>query len=355
MLSSLLPAIGKIATKTMPIIKKIAGPITSGIASALGSLGIEKIFGSGSNFDNSKVGDIVKALAIVQNELTKLPKKEKDKFDKVMMMSGNGQMEGGFLSALLGALGIPMIMKILGSGLHNDPVAGYKTHPKKIPIPQSQNQPVVKQPEGSAIINNRWIPYEPQFDNHEIIGTKGYGLNKKQNKKRRRHPIRQQLTIQERASSEYSVLKFKDTSTSNTYLEKWIDHMGIKNFGGIYAKDKITTDMIKPKHFYIINLDNFYSPCNGTHWVTFYYYRNSIEYFDSYGLKPPQIISENYKYIYNSSQLQSYSSKACGYYCLYFIYHRFHGMSFYQIIKQFSLVDREFNQNLIINFFNNYN
>ena len=180
---SLLSSLGKIAIKTMPIIKKIAGPITSGIASALGSLGIEKIFGSGENFHNSKVEDIVKALAIVQNELYKLPKIEKDKFDKVMMMSGNGQMEGGILGALLASLGIPMIMKLLGNRLHNDPVSGYKTHPKKIPIPQSQNQPVIKQPVGTALINNKWLPYEPQFDNHEIIGSKGYGLKKKNKKK----------------------------------------------------------------------------------------------------------------------------------------------------------------------------
>ena len=131
--------------------------------------------------------------------------------------------------------------------------------------------------------------------------------------------------------------------------------MKIKNFGGIYAKDQITTHMIKHKHFYIINLDDIYSPSNGTHWVVFYVDDDRIEYFDSYGLKPPQIISENYDYIYNSSQLQSYESKACGYYCLYFIYHRSHGFNFYEIIKQFSLVDLDYNQNLIKKFFNNYN
>ena len=131
--------------------------------------------------------------------------------------------------------------------------------------------------------------------------------------------------------------------------------MKIKNFGGIYAKDQITPDMIKHKHFYIINLDDMYSPTNGTHWVVFYVDDDRIEYFDSYGLKPPEIISENYDYIYNSSQLQSYDSKACGYYCLYFIYHRSHGYNFYEIIKQFSLVDLDYNQNLIKNFFNNYN
>ena len=131
--------------------------------------------------------------------------------------------------------------------------------------------------------------------------------------------------------------------------------MKIKNFGGVYAKDQITTDMIKRNYFYIINLDDMYSPTNGTHWVAFYVDDYKIEYFDSYGLKPPQIISENYEYIYNSGQLQSYESKACGYYCLFFIYQRSHNMNFYEIIKQFSLVDLNYNQNLIKNFFNNYN
>ena len=183
LLSSLLPALGKIATKTMPIIKKIAGPAMSGIASALSSLGIEKLFGSGTNFHNSKVGDIVKALAIVQHELTKLPKKEKEKFDKVMMMSGNGEMNGGFLlSSILGAIGLPMIMKILGSGLHNTPKGGYKTHPKTIPIPKNANQTIIKNPEGSSL-EYKWLPYEPQFDEHEMIEYKGKGVKKKRSKK----------------------------------------------------------------------------------------------------------------------------------------------------------------------------
>ena len=123
-------------------------------------------------------------------------------------------------------------------------------------------------------------------------------------------------------------------------------------FGGVYAKDQLSTAVIKTNHFYIINLDD--SIGQGTHWTAFYYQNNKIEYFDSYGLKPPGIIL-NYSYTYNSSQLQSYVSKACGYYCLYFIYHRYHGVSFYQIIKRFSLVDLKYNQKLIKHFFNNYN
>ena len=130
--------------------------------------------------------------------------------------------------------------------------------------------------------------------------------------------------------------------------------MKIKNFGGVYPKDKLRSNMIKSDHFYIINLDD--SIGNGTHWTTFYCNnRNIIEYFHSYGLKPIEFISKNYKYIYNSSQIQSYESRACGYYCLYFIYHRFNGFTFYKIIKQFTLTDLEYNQKVIIDFFNNYN
>ena len=151
-------------------------------------------------------------------------------------------------------------------------------------------------------------------------------------------------------------MRFEDEPISDIDLKRWIYHLKIKNFGGVYAKDQLTRDMIKKDHFYIINLDNFNSVKNGTHWTAFYYDKkyNHIEYFDSYGLMPPKIISENYNYIYNTSQFQSYNSMACGYYCLYYIYHRFHGLSFYEIIKRFSLVDKEYNQKLIIDFFNKY-
>ena len=126
-------------------------------------------------------------------------------------------------------------------------------------------------------------------------------------------------------------------------------------FGGVFAKDRLRIDVIKPNNFYIINLDDFNSPTNGTHWTAFYYYNKRIEYFDSYGLKPPQIIAQNFSYVYNSSQLQSYESKACGYYCLYFIFYRYNGLSYYKILKYVSLVDCEYNQKVSEKFFNSYN
>ena len=66
---------------------------------------------------------------------------------------------------------------------------------------------------------------------------------------------------------------------------------------------------------YIINMDN--NNGKGTHWV------GLIEnyYFDSFGLKPPNIISDlfNGKYYYNDTQYQFLQSNNCGWYVFYFI------------------------------------
>ena len=130
---------------------------------------------------------------------------------------------------------------------------------------------------------------------------------------------------------------------------KWIEKMGIDTFGNVYAKDELKTNIIKNNRFYIINLDDHDSPRNGTHWVTFYYNNKIVEYFDSYGLPPIDFITKNYKYIYNSSQFQQYTV-SCGYYCLYYIYHRYNGLSFYEILERFDLVNLDNNQKIIKHF-----
>ena len=297
LLSSLIGPLTKVVSNVAPGMTKTVLPsLATGVASALGSLGIDSLF-SGKGIDG-KTSDIIKGLAVIENELRKMPKGQKSKFDEIMM-TGNGTQSGGFLSSLLMSLGLPIVLKALtGSGLHNRPstdITSYKTHRKKIPIP-TENQPVIKQPEGSSLVNNKWLPYEPQFDEHEI---QGIGFNKKDQKNtRRRSNFWKGQPLQGHALTQHTVLKFENNSTSNIYLKKWIDYMGINNFAGVYAKDELTTNIIKPYKFYIINLDDFHSPTNGTHWTAFYYYRNRIEYFDSYGLKPPEIISSNYSYIY---------------------------------------------------------
>ena len=73
LLSSLIQPITKLATKVAPTLTKSILPgVATGVASALGSLGIDSLF-SGKGIDR-KTGDIIKGLAVIENELRKLNK-----------------------------------------------------------------------------------------------------------------------------------------------------------------------------------------------------------------------------------------------------------------------------------------
>ena len=63
---SSLPALTKIVSKASPVLKRILPGLATGIASTLGSLGIDSLLGNGID---GKKGDIIQALAIVSNEL----------------------------------------------------------------------------------------------------------------------------------------------------------------------------------------------------------------------------------------------------------------------------------------------
>ena len=185
LLSSLIGPITKIATKVAPALTKTVLPgLATGVASALGSLSIDSLF-SGKGIDG-KTADLIKALAVIENGVRKLSKPQKAKFDEIMM-TGNGQNQsGGFLGALLASIGLPIVLKALtGSGIHNRPydMQSYKTHPKKIPIPTQNQQPVVKEPMGSSLTEwELWNP-PPFNENHEMIEYKGKGVKKKRSKK----------------------------------------------------------------------------------------------------------------------------------------------------------------------------
>ena len=90
-LSSILPTLTKVVSKAAPVLTKSVIPgVVQGISDALGSLGIDALFGNGIDW---KTFDIVKAMTIISNELNKMKTNEKQIFDQIMM-SGNGQMQG---------------------------------------------------------------------------------------------------------------------------------------------------------------------------------------------------------------------------------------------------------------------
>lgn len=74
---------------------------------------------------------------------------------------------------------------------------------------------------------------------------------------------------------------------------------------------------------FVLNLDKKEGP--GTHWVAVYL----NEYYDAYGLPPPECLAHMKKY--NIIQHQRPSTALCGLYAIYFIYHRNRGCSAYDI------------------------
>lgn len=106
-------------------------------------------------------------------------------------------------------------------------------------------------------------------------------------------------------------------------------------FQGTYPIDKLPR--ISPGA-YVINLSLASHP--GTHWVCVYYTENCLEFFNSYGDKPPKRLlrwwGHTKSYIHNPYRLQSPLTSVCGQFCTYYILHRCQGYTMNQIVSQFT-------------------
>ena len=116
---------------------------------------------------------------------------------------------------------------------------------------------------------------------------------------------------------------------TNYELLKYAKLFNIKDFKGVYMRDRLVGKMSKPTESAIVNLDS--NDSQGTHWVC--YYGNN--YFDSFGLPPPD---EVVKYIphpiyYNSNEIQDRESVICGHLCLYVLKHLSDGKSYEEVWK----------------------
>lgn len=120
-------------------------------------------------------------------------------------------------------------------------------------------------------------------------------------------------------------------------------HPGIKKtFMGVYPADMlpINAKTAKPG-FYIANTDPHFKA--GEHWVAFYIPSNPktspMEYWDSYGFKPPEILTYflNPIYMRNTKFIQHPFSSTCGQYCIYYILKRYTGLSMEEIVSFFSV------------------
>ena len=135
-----------------------------------------------------------------------------------------------------------------------------------------------------------------------------------------------------------------------------------KVFNGVISRDQIA--LIDKTGYYIVNLNDSTQP--GSHWVVIHVRsktkpmqaREPIEYFDSFGLNAPNEVVElsdtlGVNYIYNSTQYQDVNSVLCGYWCLYFVNESRKPKAYYDILKPLSHTDTQFNERLIVEYFQN--
>jgi len=109
----------------------------------------------------------------------------------------------------------------------------------------------------------------------------------------------------------------QNNGLTNKDLDEIMYHLKLP-FNGIYSKDMLPKNLKNGN--YVLNMENERAG-HGTHWCAFTYNNGNITYFDSFGLYPPIEVMQQAKgeIIYNSKQIQSMDSTACGWFCLGFI------------------------------------
>ena len=101
-------------------------------------------------------------------------------------------------------------------------------------------------------------------------------------------------------------------------------------FKGVGSTEALPTGVNSYPYCFVRNTD-----CNclpGEHWVAFYFDKYGHgHYFDSFGRKPPHELWIKYledksmlgiKYF--NHQVQPYDTQTCGYFCIYYLLHRYY-------------------------------
>ena len=147
---NLFTSLATLGAKVLPYaikgVSKAAPALATGAVSALGSLGIDKIFGKGINIPKK----YFPMLPYIVNELTQSQINQINKVSqtgrKLVLKPTRKQIEGGFLGTLA-SIGIPvaisLVTKMLGGGLQVDKTPPPPPPPKKMSnvfVPQDGGQ-----------------------------------------------------------------------------------------------------------------------------------------------------------------------------------------------------------------------
>ena len=317
---SLFSTLASLGARVLPYavkgLSKAVPALATGAVSALGSLGIDKIFGKGMHIPK-------KFYPMLPNIVNELTQSQTNEINRVMQTGGRlvikptrKQIEEGFLGALA-SIGIPiaieLVSKMFGKGLQVD-----KSPPPRPPNPDSN----VYLPQNFQCIIHHFMETGVKLLEWEIKKEK-VKVKRLEGKKKRPG-----ITIGKRQSVQRDPNTWKhfvNKPLSNFDLEKWIDDLEIKYFRSIYSRDRLP-DQIKKNECGIINLDSIEG--QGTHWVC---YRNidkqMVEYFDPFGLIMPHevyhyLAKSGKKVFYSQDEIQNRNTVLCGYWCLYYLIER---------------------------------
>ena len=351
---SLWTSLFSLGTKALPFVtkgvSKVAPHLATGALSALGSLGIDKIFGSGMQGGMILPDAIVKMLqkgieipvkflVNLINMKEMLTNAQKTLIGKGLK-SGKGivlkptkrQIHGGFWELWL-QLGFPWQLNLLQKYLEAACKLLEKLGGKGLQTPRKLEQ-------ACRFRRSLFMATSPLLWYMGGAGTRSEG--KRTSGKRAsaggQKPIQPHPHLG--SNSLKAKPKWKDIPLSNFDLLKWVDFLKIKNFKGIFSRD--SKDHLHKTGSCIINLDDKIG--NGTHWVATDIKGKNVFYFDSFSMPPP-IEFVHYakkikkKIIFNSGHpIQELQSVRCGYYCLYFL-NEIREKTFYDVLSVFSLND----------------
>ena len=315
---NLFSSLASLGAKVLPYaikgISKAVPALATGAATALGELGINKIFGKGITIPP----EFFPLLTPLVREFTKSQINQINKAyqtgGRLVIKPTRKQIEGGFLGTLA-SIGIPMaislVTKMFGGGLQVDRRGSSNTANVYVPPTDGGGYPY------------RSPPFIGTWENPTGMGVKKK-VQRKRASSRKKQPI--QLNSHNRR---HFVIK----PLSNFELMDWIKRLGIKHFRGIYSRNGLPNKI--KKECGIINLDDIQGP--GTHWVCYRNINNVVEYFDPFGLIMPNEALEYFntsgkRIVYSMDEIQNRNTVLCGYWCLYYLFERQKGKSILDVI-----------------------
>ena len=181
---SLWSSLLNLGMKALPYASKAVPALATGAIQALGSLGIDKIFGRGQSGGFLIPQDKINQLIQYKDLLTK---KQKEQIVNAIHTGGqiivkpSKRQMGGFLGTLLASIGVPLLMKALtGNGLQVD---NKRSHRSLNVMPAKINPANINKKQGGLVIPYQTPPFFGNWPGNMIgMGTKKTKKNKKKGK-----------------------------------------------------------------------------------------------------------------------------------------------------------------------------